>query len=48
MLGSRADSERAAAGTSRPAAAGPAASEDRFDSPDLPPEGEITDDDIPF
>lgn len=48
MLGSRSDSERAAAGTSRPAATASTASEDRYDSPDLPPEGEITDDDIPF
>jgi single-strand DNA-binding protein len=49
MLGSRADSERAAAGASRPAASPSQGAEERFDSgPDISPEGEITDDDIPF
>jgi single-strand DNA-binding protein len=49
MLGSRADSERAAASASRAAASQPQASEDRYDSGQEPAsEGEITDDDIPF
>jgi single-strand DNA-binding protein len=49
MLGSRADSERAGAGASRPAASPSQGSEERDDSgPDPSPEGEITDDDIPF
>ena len=48
MLGSRADSERAASGGTRPAATS-AQNEERYDSgPEIPPEGEITDDDIPF
>lgn len=48
MLGSRSDSERAASAGTRPAAAS-AQHEERYDSgPELPPEGEITDDDIPF
>lgn len=47
MLGSRADSERAASGSGRPTASH--APEDRSDSgPEPSPEGEITDDDIPF
>jgi single-strand DNA-binding protein len=45
MLGSRADSERAAASASRPSAPG---SEERAAPPESAPEGEITDDDIPF
>ena len=49
MLGSRSDSERAASGGARPAAAAGQPSDERFESaPDNPPEGEITDDDIPF
>src|SRR5579872_1968009 len=47
MLGSKADSERAAASTPE-RAAGSASSEERPVPSDLPPEGEITDDDIPF
>ncbi len=48
MLGSRSDSERAASGVTRPAATS-AQNEERYDSgPEVPPEGEITDDDIPF
>lgn len=46
MLGSRAEGERAAAGAARPAS--PAAEEQPAPAPDYPPEGEITDDDIPF
>jgi len=47
MLGSRSDAERAAAGGSRPAAS--QTSEDRsVSTPEPSPEGEITDDDIPF
>jgi len=46
MLGSRADAERAPSGAGRPA---PQASEERSDpAPEPSPEGEITDDDIPF
>jgi len=46
MLGSRADSERASAGAGRPASQ---SSEDQSGlPPEPPPEGEITDDDIPF
>ena len=49
MLGSRSDSERAAAGASRPAASPAQSSEEHFDSgPEPSAEGEITDDDIPF
>jgi single-strand DNA-binding protein len=50
MLGSRADAERAAAaGASRPAASQAQAPEEGYDSgPEPSPEGEITDDDIPF
>jgi single-strand DNA-binding protein len=50
MLGSRADAERAtAAGASRPAPAQGPAIEDRYDAgTEPPPEGEITDEDIPF
>jgi len=49
MLGSRSDSERAAAGGSRPAAPTAQGSEERFDSgPEPSADGEITDDDIPF
>ncbi|HET7214206.1 MAG TPA: single-stranded DNA-binding protein [Terriglobia bacterium] len=49
MLGSRSDAERAAAGGPRPAASRPQAPEEPADSgPEPPPEGEITDDDIPF
>ena len=48
MLGSRSDSERAASAGTRPAATS-AQNDERFDSgPEIPPEGEITDDDIPF
>ena len=48
MLGSRSDSERAASGGTRPAVTS-AQNDERFDSgPEIPPEGEITDDDIPF
>ena len=47
MLGSRSDADRAASGSGRPAAS--RAPEDRSDSgPEPSPEGEITDDDIPF
>ncbi len=46
MLGSKADTERVAAGSGRPA---PTPSEEQAGTPpELPPEGEITDDDIPF
>jgi len=45
MLGSRADSERAASGGSRPAASQSQAPQEPFEGA---PEGEITDDDIPF
>lgn len=46
MLGSRADSERAASGASRPAAQAP---DDSYGAPPDPAaDGEITDDDIPF
>jgi single-strand DNA-binding protein len=49
MLGSRSDAERAAAAGSRPAASQGATSEERYDAgPEPSPEGEITDDDIPF
>jgi len=49
MLGSRSDSERAAAAGSRPAASQAQSTEERYDSgPEPSPEGEITDDDIPF
>jgi single-strand DNA-binding protein len=49
MLGSRSDAERAAAAGSRPAASQGTASEERYDAgPEPSPEGEITDDDIPF
>jgi single-strand DNA-binding protein len=49
MLGSRSDAERAAAGASRPAASQAQGTEERYDSgPEASPEGEITDDDIPF
>ncbi len=49
MLGSRSDSERAAAGASRPAASPAQSSEEHFDSgPEPAADGEITDDDIPF
>jgi single-strand DNA-binding protein len=49
MLGSRSDSERAASGGSRPAASPSQAPEERYDSgPEPSPDGEITDDDIPF
>jgi single-strand DNA-binding protein len=49
MLGSRSDSERAAAGASRPAASPAQSSEEHFDSgPEPSADGEITDDDIPF
>ena len=49
MLGSRSDSERAAAGGSRPAASPSQGPEDRYDSgPEPSADGEITDDDIPF
>jgi single-strand DNA-binding protein len=49
MLGSRSDAERAAAGAARPAASQGQASDERPDSaPEPSPEGEITDDDIPF
>lgn len=49
MLGSRSDSERAAAGGSRPAGPSAQGPEERYDSGSEPsPEGEITDDDIPF
>ena len=48
MLGSRSDSERATSGASRPASPS-TQSEGQYDSgSDLPPGGEITDDDIPF
>ena len=47
MLGSKADSERAAASAPE-RAAGSASSEERSVPTDLPPDGEITDDDIPF
>jgi single-strand DNA-binding protein len=48
MLGSRSDAERAAAG-SRPAASQETGSEERYDAGSEPsPEGEITDEDIPF
>lgn len=45
MLGSKADSERAASAPSRPSAPN---SEERVMPPEPAPEGEITDDDIPF
>ena len=45
MLGSRADSERAAANSGRPSAPG---SEEPSAPPEPASEGEITDDDIPF
>jgi single-strand DNA-binding protein len=45
MLGSRADSERAASASERASAPG---SEERSAPPEPAPEGEITDDDIPF
>jgi single-strand DNA-binding protein len=49
MLGSRADSERAGAGASRPAASSSQGAEERYESgPEPSPDGEITDDDIPF
>ena len=49
MLGSRSDSERAAAGGSRPASSRSQGPEESFDSgPDPSADGEITDDDIPF
>ena len=49
MLGSRSDADRAAAGGSRPAGPRTQAPEESFDSgPEPSPEGEITDDDIPF
>ncbi|HEX5413384.1 MAG TPA: single-stranded DNA-binding protein [Terriglobia bacterium] len=49
MLGSRADGERAAAAGARPAAPPQAAPEQRYDTgPEPPPDGEITDEDIPF
>ncbi|HZT71596.1 MAG TPA: single-stranded DNA-binding protein [Terriglobia bacterium] len=50
MLGSRADAERpTAAGASRPVPPQGPASEDRYDAGvEPPPEGEITDEDIPF
>lgn len=49
MLGSRSDSERAAARGSRPAASSAQSSEEHFDSgPEPSADGEITDDDIPF
>jgi single-strand DNA-binding protein len=49
VLGSRSDAERAAAAGSRPAASQGATSEERYDAgPEPSPEGEITDDDIPF
>jgi single-strand DNA-binding protein len=47
MLGSRSDAERAASGGARPAAS--QAREEQSDpGPEPSPEGEITDDDIPF
>jgi single-strand DNA-binding protein len=49
MLGSRSEAERASQGAGRPAASQPQASEERYDSTHEPsPEGENTDDDIPF
>jgi single-strand DNA-binding protein len=45
MLGSKADSERAAAASERAPASAP---EERAAPPEPAPEGEITDDDIPF
>lgn len=49
MLGSRADNERAAAAAGRSAAPQPQPSEEHYESsPEPPPEGQITDDDIPF
>jgi single-strand DNA-binding protein len=49
MLGSRSDSDRSAAGGSRPAGSRSQAQEESFDSgPEPPADGEITDDDIPF
>lgn len=50
MLGSRADAERATGAVARPASPPQGAgSEERFDTgPELPSDGEITDDDIPF
>jgi single-strand DNA-binding protein len=49
MLGSRTEAERAAAAGSRAAASQGATSEERYDAgPEPLPEGEITDDDIPF
>ena len=47
MLGSRSDAERQASGGSRVAGSPAQAPEERFDSGPAP-EGEITDDDIPF
>lgn len=46
MLGSKADNERAAAGGARPASS--FSEEQSGPAPEPPPEGEITDDDIPF
>ncbi len=50
MLGSKADTERAAAATTeRPASPGPTPSEPRASEPDSqPPDTQITDEDIPF
>ncbi len=46
MLGSKTDTERAGAGSGRPAS--PPSEEQAGAPPEFPPEGEITDDDIPF
>ena len=49
MLGSRSDADRSAAGGSRPAGSRSQTPEESLDSgPEPSPEGEITDDDIPF
>lgn len=48
MLGSRADSERAAAAAPAPSPVAQRPSPDRPPAPEPPPEPEITDEDVPF